>query len=294
MARAEGSEPRLSGDNSETPLNSRHLSENPDDFRATLVEHLDELRTRLIRCVLALGASWIAGWFLEPWLYGVLNRVVTTNIEAELKGRARIIWAFPNATEPFMLKIKLAFLIGAIFAFPYIVLQIWGFVKPGLKPAERKPLERLAPLSVLLFALGVTFCWIILGPALRWFASFLIDFPNTQLIQNPATIITFCTKMMLAFGIGFQLPLVVYGLGAMNLLSSKTLLKHWRHASVIIFVASAILTPSSDAFSMLMMAIPMVILFMISVFAVKATQKRKALQVIDGDSALNGVEEESE
>jgi sec-independent protein translocase protein TatC len=85
----------------------------------------------------------------------------------------------------------------------------------------------------------------------------------------------FCLKMMLAFGIGFQLPLIVYALGAMNLLSAETLVKHWRHASVVIFVIAAALTPSNDAFSMLMMAIPLVILFMISVWAVKLTQGRK-------------------
>lgn len=294
LARAAGSEPRNPGDAPGKPGRFRSLPENPEDFRATLVEHLDELRTRLIRSVLVILVGWAVGWVIEPKLYEILNRVVTRNIESALNGKATIIWAFTNTLDPFTLKIKLSFLVGAILAVPFVVLQLWGFIKPGLKPSERKPIERIAPLSVVLFAMGVGFCCVILGPALRWFATFLIEFPNTQLIQNPATIIAFCMKMMLAFGVGFQLPLIVWVLGALNLLSAATLIKYWRHSSVVIFFAAAILTPSNDAFSMLMMAIPMVLLFMISVFAVRTTQRKRTLAVIEGDSAPDGVEEESD
>ena len=287
VAQAEGSEPRESPIEPKKPRKRFSLPDNPDEFRATLVEHLEELRNRIVRSLLFIGVGWLAGWFLEPKLYSLLLDLVTRNVEEVLKGKATIIWAFNNATEPFMLKIKLSFLIGMIFAFPFVVLQIWGFVKPGLKPTERKPIERVAPLSLVLFAMGVGFCCVILGPALRWFAAYLLEFPHTQLIQDPATIISFCMKMMLAFGIGFQLPLIVYALGAMNLLSAATLAKYWRHASVIIFFGAAVLTPSNDAFSMLMMAIPMVILFMISVFAVKATQGRRqtVLDAVDEGSS---------
>src|SRR5262249_33449988 len=146
---------------------------------------------------------------------------------------------FTNFTAPFMLKLQLSFLLGLIVATPLVVMQLWGFIRPGLKPKERGPLERVAPFSILLFALGVSFCVMILGPCSRWFASYVTDFPNTVLYQDPKLMITFALKMMIAFGLGFQLPLVVWGLGALNLLSAETLVKYWRHAAVAIFFLAA-------------------------------------------------------
>ena len=277
----EGLEARDPLDETDKLAKRINIPDNPEEFRATLVEHLEELRDRIIRSVLLICGGWLIGWFLEKPLFGILFDLILKNLHQELNGKANVMIAFSNATEPFMLKIRLSFMIGLILSLPFVVLQLWGFIKPGLKPSERKPIERIAPFSVALFALGVLFCWIILGPCIRWFASYLSDFPNTQLIQDPATMISFCLKMMLAFGLGFQLPLVVYALGAMNLLSAETLVKYWRHASVAIFILAAAFTPSNDAFSMLMMAIPMVILFMVSVYAVRLTQGRKKLPIGD-------------
>lgn len=93
----------------------------------------------------------------------------------------------------------------------------------------------------------------------------------------------FVLKMMLAFGIGFQLPLIVYILGALNLLTAETLVQYWRQAATVIFLGSAILTPSNDAFSMLMMAVPLVILFLVSVFAVKVVQGKNRKKAIWAD-----------
>jgi sec-independent protein translocase protein TatC len=219
--------------------------------------------------------GWLVGWFLEKPAFAWLSNLVITNIRSVLKDPNMFKIIFTHFGEPFMLKIRLSFMIGLILSLPFVVMQLWGFVKPGLKPQERRPLEKLAPYSILLFALGVGFCVVILGPCTKWFVSYLDDFPNTVLYQDPAVMITFCLKMMLAFGLGFQLPLVVWGLGAVGLLSAETLVKYWRHGAVGIFFLAAAFTPSNDAFSMLMMAIPMVILFMISVYAVKVTQGKK-------------------
>jgi sec-independent protein translocase protein TatC len=228
--------------------------EDPEEFRLTLGEHLDDLRSRIIKILLLLAGGWVAGWFLQPWLYDFLNNLVTTNVKAVLKDQSTYQEAFKNTTEAFMLKFKLSFLIGLVMVFPFCVLQIWAFIAPGLKPSERKPIARLAPLSLLLFGLGAFFCWIILPTALQWFAVFILEFPGTNLIQEPGSMVYFILKMMLAFGIGFQLPLVVYALGAVGLLSAETLVKYWRQAATFVFIASAIITPSNDAFSMLMMA----------------------------------------
>ena len=140
---------------------------------------------------------------------------------------------------------------------------------------ERKPFLRLAPFSAFFFASGVAFCWVILPAALGWFTEYLKNFQGAELIQDPAILIFFCVKLLLAFGIGFQLPLVVWVLGALNLLSAETLLKYWRQSATAIFIFAAIVTPSNDAFSMLMMAIPLTLLFIISVYVVKFTQRKQ-------------------
>ncbi|MCA1947409.1 MAG: twin-arginine translocase subunit TatC [Armatimonadetes bacterium] len=238
----------------------------------SLGDHLEELRTRIIRSLLWLTVGWVIGWQIQPWLYDQLNAMIVANVKGPGIDYKEV---FRNATEPFMLKFRLSFLIGLILAFPFIVLQLWGFVEPGLRPHESRPVKRLAPVSVLLFAMGVFFCWFILPSAFKWFVSYLAEFPGTALYQEPGTLVFFVLKMLLAFGFGFQLPLVVFLLGKVGLLEPGLLIRYWRQAAVAIFTLSAIVTPSNDAFSMLMMAIPLTILFAISVWAVRLTSRRK-------------------
>ncbi len=250
-----------------------------------MVEHLEELRTRIVRIFLLVTFGWLIGWFLQPPLYGHLNDLVQASLHPAAQDHYSE--AFRNATDPFMLKLKLSFYIGLILALPWVLGQLWGFVAPGLKKNERRPLKLLVPFSVALFATGCFFCWLILPATIRWFTGYLAEFPGTVLMQEPGTMIFFVLKMELAFGIGFQIPILVYGLGALDLLSAQTLFKHWRHASAIIFLLAAILTPSNDAISMLMMAVPLVLLFMLSVVMVGVTQRRKKRRLA-AESAAEG------
>lgn len=254
---------------------ARNLFDDPEEFRAPLIEHLEELRNRIIRSVLFLGVGWAIGWYLEPSLYAILFKVISTGIHRTLDPSQEFKVVFTNVTEPFLLKIKLAFFIGLILSFPLITLQIWGFVAPGLKASERAPFRRLAPMAVLLFLVGASFCWAILPAAIGWFNTYLGDYKGASLFQDPQDIILFVTKMVFAFGLGFQLPLVVWVLGALNLLSAETLIQYWRQGAVFIFVFAGIVTPSNDPLSMLMMAMPLTLLFIISVYAVKFTQRKQ-------------------
>lgn len=259
----------------------RNKVSDPDDFRASLVEHLEELRGRIFRVLILLILGWIVGYQLEPWAYDRLNDLVKpelANLKTELKE------PFRSFTDPFMLKLKLSFFIGLIMVLPFCVLQVWGFIEPGLKENEKKPLRVVAPLSVVLFGVGAGFCWLILPSAFSWFMTFVADFPGTVLYPEPGTFVFFTLKMLLAFGLGFQLPLLVYFLAKIGLLSPETLKTYWRQATVIIFFGAAIITPSNDMFSMLMMAVPLTLLFFISMWAVQISAKKKLRLEGDVDS----------
>jgi sec-independent protein translocase protein TatC len=128
------------------------------------------------------------------------------------------------------------------------------------------------------------FCWFSLPSAFIWFTSYFDEFPGAGLNQDPGVLVSFTLKMLLAFGVGFQLPLVVFVLGKIGLLSPDTLVRNWRQATVAIFLVSAIVTPSNDPLTMLMMAVPLSLLFVISVYAVRWTtrkQLREADKVLD-------------
>ncbi|RYG28511.1 twin-arginine translocase subunit TatC, partial [bacterium] len=228
--------------------------EDPDEFRLTLVEHLEELRDRIIRSIGIIVVTWAIGWLLVPYLFDFLQAHVDKAVKPALPKGSEYLEMFTNATQPFMLKFRLSFMIGLVLAFPLLVLEVWGFLAPALHPKEREPFRKLAPFSLILFIVGASFAWAIVPAALQWFVSYLAEFPGSKLYQETGTLVFFVLKMMLAFGAGFQLPLIVYALGLMGLLTAETLIKNWRQAATIIFIASAVFTPSNDAISMLMMA----------------------------------------
>lgn len=275
-------------------VTGREFSGDPEDFRLSLVEHLEELRDRIIRSIIIVCVTWGIGWVLTRPMYSYLNTMAVKAVMSVLPKGTEYKEPFGFAAAAFLLKFKLSFMIGVIIAFPLLVMELWGFIMPALKPKEQKPLKRLAPFSVLLFAMGVGFAWVILPSAMRWFASYIEEFPGTDLYQEPGSLVFFVLKMLAAFGVAFQLPLIVYMLGELELLSAETLIKYWRQAATAIFVIAMVVTPSQDPMTMLMMAVPLVILFMGSVYIVKFSQGRKKKARLmsgdDGDSDSNSTE----
>ncbi|HEY0868395.1 MAG TPA: twin-arginine translocase subunit TatC [Fimbriimonas sp.] len=257
------------------PSSRRSIPDDPEEFRLTLVEHLEELRDRIVRILVFVTVGWVVGWFAEPYLYTYLNKMVEQAVVPVLGPGHEWQEVFHNTTEPFMLKLKLSFYIGLILSLPLVLNELWGFVAPGLHKNERRPFTRLIPAMFFLFIIGVVFSWLVMPQALAWFAGYVNEFPGVNVNQEAGTMVFFVLKMLIAFGVAFQLPLVVYGLGALDLLSAETLMSYWRQAATVIFLLAAVITPSNDPISMLMMAIPLVVLFMISVYLVKLTQKKR-------------------
>ncbi|MDW8289672.1 MAG: twin-arginine translocase subunit TatC, partial [Armatimonadota bacterium] len=167
------------------------------------------------------------------------------------------------------LRLKLSFVVGLILAAPYVTYQIWAFVAPGLTRSERRVVKMFLPFSALLFVMGVVLGYLFLPAAIRWFLSYLADYGNATLLQNPLSYVLLAVKILLAFGLCFQLPIVLIILAKLGLVSSKRLMTYWRHAVVLIFAVAAVVTPTNDPLSLMVMALPMIFLYFFTVGVVK-------------------------
>jgi sec-independent protein translocase protein TatC len=204
--------------------------------------------------------SWLEGFLFDPSL-------LPEGVDVKL--------TFSNFADAFFLRLKISFVIGLIGAAPLILWEMWGFVRPGLRRQERLAVRSVAPVSVALFLAGVVFAFFILKPAFRWFVSYLEDFQGAALYQQPGAFAVFILKMVLAFGVGFQMPVIVWFLAKVELLSSESLLRNWRIAVVVIVAVSAFLTPSGDFFSLAMMSTPLVVLYFGGIVAARITERRR-------------------
>lgn len=233
----------------------------------TFFEHLNELRRRLLISLIAFGIAATAGYFYSDKALRFLSRPIAEHIHE--------IYFFSPA-EAFLVKVKVALFLGVLGASPVIASQLWLFVSPALRPAERKVIWPLVILTTVLFLLGVCVSFFAVSPLAL---NFLVGMQNE--ILKPMISITeylnFLTGMLLAFGVAFNLPVVIMGLVFAGILNVKTLNQYQRHVIVLIFVAAAILTPGPDIASQLFLALPLVALFELSVLGalVIAWMRRK-------------------
>lgn len=225
-----------------------------DSLEMTLTEHLTELRSRLIKSILAIVIGALGSYFFAD----ILIRYLTEPID-EL--------VFIKPTEAFFTYIKVSLLAGLIIALPIVLYQFWSFILPALQDREKKYLNILLPVSLILFAAGIAFCFFIVLPlGMR----FLLDFGSIELepMISISYYISFLTSLLLPFGLIFQLPLVINLLVKWGLVKLQSLTAFRKYIIVIIFVVSAILTPP-DIITQLFMAGPLIILYEGSILIAK-------------------------
>lgn len=250
------------------------LQENEiEDRPADLTEHLEELRTRIVRSLFAIFVGWVAGYILFPAVY----HLISLPLDEPLR-RVHGTTVFLHFADPFFLRLKLSFVVGLIFASPYVTYQVWAFVAPGLTRSERRVVKMFIPFSGALFVMGVVLGYLFLPAGIRWFLSYLADYGDATLLQNPLSYVLLAVKILLAFGLSFQLPIVLIILAKLGLVSSKRLLTYWRHAVVLISIIAAIVTPTNDPLSMMVMALPMVFLYFLTIGVVKRMENNAAKQ----------------
>ncbi len=234
----------------------------------TLVEHLDELRRRLVRSIGAIGIGSVAGWFLYGHVFTFLTNGYCDFIRAHprlsIGGHGRCQLAFNSVTEPFLLKLKLVTFLGLLLALPVVLYQLWRFVTPGLTSRERRYALPFVFASVVLFALGGWFALLTLPKAL----AFLLGFAGTArlvAVLSIAKYVSFVILLILAFGASFEFPVVLISLTMVGVLSSRKLRDWRRHAILFIAIFAAVITPSQDWFTMTAMMVPLIVFYELSI-----------------------------
>lgn len=241
--------------------------QNPER-RAELIEHLSELRTRLVRSFIYIGVGMIGAWFLYEPIYKALTRQMEPVLKAS-HGK----YLFTNITEPFMLKMQVTLVSSLIIVLPLITIELWKFISPGLTREEKRPLRWTVPCAIVFFLFGAGMCYSILPAAFKWFAYYIPS--NAELRPSVPATIRFELLMLLAFGCAFELPVVLMLLAHIGIVNSKMLKDHWRYSVVAISIIAATLTPSNDIFSMLCLTIPLVALYLLSIWFVKIVEKKR-------------------
>lgn len=231
-----------------------------------LIEHLAELRSRVVRSLIYVGLGTLVGWYCYAPFFKLLSAPVQSYLVRN--GGSFLI---TGVIEGFMIKMQVSILVGLILSVPLITCEGWGFVSPGLTGPEKRSIRLVSPLSILLFVAGVLLAYFILPKGIDWLAA--QNPPGAVYMPSVQQTILFVLKMCLAFGLVFQLPVVLMLLARLGIINSKMLTAYWRHSVVGISVIAAIVTPSNDAFSMLMMFIPMVVLYFGSISLVRLVEK---------------------
>jgi sec-independent protein translocase protein TatC len=226
-------------------------------------EHLGELRSVLASSIIVLlGLSVVAWFFSGPIMDWLIDDVPLDHLN------------FLTPSEAFMTRMKLSFVLGGLGAFPFIGFRIWRFVAPGLFSRERRRILPVTVSSAILFYVGVAFGYFMVVPVI---IEFMLGFATERVRPMIAVGAYFDTiaRLCLAFGLVFQLPVVILLLSMTGLVAPQLFLRQWRYAVVIIFVSAAIFTPP-DPVSQVLMAVPLVVLYVgSSVLAVIVMKRRR-------------------
>jgi sec-independent protein translocase protein TatC len=237
--------------------------------KMSFLDHLEELRKRIINCLISLVAGVVIAFF---FLSRVVDFVLTPLQERLPEGSAFIT---TEAPEYFVLYIKIGLLAGLFVAMPLILWQVWLFIAPGLYSHEKRFAIPFVLMASVFFFLGGAFAHYVAFP---WTWQFFIDFTggNVQFLPKLQPTFALYVRVILAFGVVFQMPTVVFFLARMGVITAGYLVKHTKYAILIIFILAAILSPGGDIPSQLLMAGPMLILYALSIGIAWAFGKRKS------------------
>lgn len=224
------------------------------DETLPILEHIEELRRRLLRALIALGVGVAVSAFLAPQILEWLARPLPGGGIQQLEAI--------EVTENVGVFMQATLLGGVTIAMPVIVLQLWQFVAPGLYPHERRYVYLLLPLATVLFLSGALFTYFVMLPTA---IPFLISFANIPVRLRPSNYYSFVTGLMFWIGLSFETPLIIFFLAKVRVLDARMLIRGWRVAILAIAVLAAVITPTPDPVNMSVVMVPLVLLYGLSI-----------------------------
>ena len=243
--------------------------------KMTFLEHLDELRKRIVIALTAILVGCLVAFTFVQRIYDFVMDPLNLLLP---KGST---FVFTEPTEAFLLYMKMALLAGVIMAVPVILLQVWLFIAPGLYAREKRLAVPFVVLSTVGFVGGAAFTHYLL---FRWMWVFFASFATEKLTFLPriGPVFALYVKMVLAMGLVFQMPAVVYSLARIGLVTARFLIKSFKYAVLIIFIVAAVITPSADMLTQTLFAAPMIGLYIISIGIAWIFGKRRPKEAAEG------------
>ncbi len=228
------------------PSSDGELSQNVTNF----LEHLEELRISPIRSILFLVGGTIICLFFSGYLLSFINATFTPSETAHL--------TLLQPTEGFVVRLKVAFVAGLFLTSPLWFGQLWGFISPGLYGKEKRVIIPAIVLSAAAFIIGAAFGYTILPYSVEYFRSFALD--NMTVNWSQGKYLDYALRLIIAFGVVFEMPLIVYLMARMGVVTTRQLRKYRRHVIVGLLIASAFITPP-DVFTQIVLTVPLIILY---------------------------------
>jgi sec-independent protein translocase protein TatC len=243
---------------------------NPEG-RMSLGDHLRELRRRVVISALAVFVGAVLGWIYYLRVYNALS--APFNDYKRANPHSTISLNFGNATAAFSQQVSIALFVGVVAASPVWMYQVWAFIVPGLTKKEKRLSLAFLGAIVPLFLAGCGLAYYVLPKVLKVLYGFTPA--GASNIQQVSDYFSFVTRFILAFGAAFLLPVLLVALNAIGILPSRSMIRAWRPAVFGIFVLSAIATPTPDAFTMFLLAIPLCVLYFAAILVSRLIERRR-------------------
>jgi len=241
------------------------VAEEANEKEMSITEHLGDLRKVLIISLIAVAvtSSVMFGFFREQLLDFIMQPLIALGVPL----------VYLRITEAFFAQFKLCLLVGLILAMPIILYEIWYFIAPALKPGEKKLVRIVVPLAIILFFVGAVFAYFTI---LQVMIRFLVLFGGEELLPMLSIdlYISFLARVLVPFGLIFEMPIISYFVTKVGWLTPQWMIKNRKWAFLISFIVGAILTPSGDPLSQSLMALPIYLLYEISIIVAKVTTNR--------------------